>query len=327
MVFESTYFSIRLILLSIAIRSFSIGVICELWDFLLMATCLAFGVLVLASPVASSSMLWWIAISWVYIYNIKLKRATSYLFLSKMITQLAMTLRATPLSKGPTHPTRRHNLLDQHQTISKHQQNSRLKIYSSPGHLRVYKCILQTDSFFLYTTDMLNRQTISNTHLEQNIRFRREETTTYSKTCPKQHLKIRPKICFKDRLLLNSGQTYCRMLQVSILQYFRLALSYHLLSRSLFCLFLSGRFKKALLYLCKSTRNNRFATYLSLRHLFFFLLLLSGSLRQVLLYLSLLTVNEHTTLAVIVNTLKDYWNLLPTTHRYVMFMFFTSDLS
>ena len=35
------------------------------------------------------------------------------------------------------------------------------------------------------------------------------------------HSKRRPKIGFKDPLLLNAGQKYCRMLQESILQYFR----------------------------------------------------------------------------------------------------------
>ena len=35
----------------------------------------------------------------------------------------------------------------------------------------------------------------------------------------------------------------------SILQYFRPSLSYHLSMRSLFCLFLSGRFTHALLYI------------------------------------------------------------------------------
>ena len=56
-------------------------------------------------------------------------------------------------------------------------------------------------------------------------------------------------IGFQDRLSLNSGQKYCRMLQESALQYFRPSLSYHLLLRPLFCLFLSGRFTQVLLYL------------------------------------------------------------------------------
>ena len=51
------------------------------------------------------------------------------------------------------------------------------------------------------------------------------------------HSKRRPEIDFQDRLLLNAGQTYCRMLQESILQYFQPSLSYHLPLRPLFCLF------------------------------------------------------------------------------------------
>ena len=65
----------------------------------------------------------------------------------------------------------------------------------------------------------------------------------YSKTGLKRPLKRRLKIVFQDRLLLNAGQKYCRMLQgeqESILQYFRPSLSYHLSLRSLLCLFLSG---------------------------------------------------------------------------------------
>ena len=50
----------------------------------------------------------------------------------------------------------------------------------------------------------------------------------YSKTCLKQSLKRGPKIAFKALLLLNAGQKYCRMCQVSYLQYFWPALSYHL---------------------------------------------------------------------------------------------------
>ena len=45
------------------------------------------------------------------------------------------------------------------------------------------------------------------------------------------HSKRKPKLVFKigfqDRLSLNVGQKYCRMLQESILQYFRPSLSYN----------------------------------------------------------------------------------------------------
>ena len=61
------------------------------------------------------------------------------------------------------------------------------------------------------------------------------------------HSKRRPKIGFQDQLSLNAGQKYCRMLQQSILEYFRPLLSYHLSLRLLFCLFLSGRLRQVLL--------------------------------------------------------------------------------
>ena len=61
------------------------------------------------------------------------------------------------------------------------------------------------------------------------------------------HSKRRPEISFQDRLSLNAGQKYCRMLQESILQYFWPSLSYHLSLRPLFCLFLSGSLKQVLL--------------------------------------------------------------------------------
>ena len=59
----------------------------------------------------------------------------------------------------------------------------------------------------------------------------------YSITCLKPPLKKLLNIGFQDRLLLNAGQKYCRMLQESILQYFRPSLSYHISLRPLFCLF------------------------------------------------------------------------------------------
>ena len=51
------------------------------------------------------------------------------------------------------------------------------------------------------------------------------------------HSKGRPKIGFQDRLSLNAGQKYCRMLQESILQYFRPSLSYHLSLRPFLSIF------------------------------------------------------------------------------------------
>ena len=72
----------------------------------------------------------------------------------------------------------------------------------------------------------------------------------YSRTCVKRPLSKRLK-------WLNAGQTCCR-----ILQYIRPSLSYDLSLRSLFCLFLSGRFTqvltdyKPILYsICNSDRH------------------------------------------------------------------------
>ena len=61
------------------------------------------------------------------------------------------------------------------------------------------------------------------------------------------HSKKRPKIGFQDRLSLNAGQKYCRMLQESILQYFLPALSDNRSLRPLFCPFLSGHLRPVLL--------------------------------------------------------------------------------
>ena len=38
-------------------------------------------------------------------------------------------------------------------------------------------------------------------------------TCLYRKTCLKRPFKKKTQICFQDRLLLNAGQKYCRMLQ------------------------------------------------------------------------------------------------------------------
>ena len=59
----------------------------------------------------------------------------------------------------------------------------------------------------------------------------------YSKTCLKRPLKKKTKIVFQDRLSFNAGQKYCRMLQESILQYFRPSLSYHLSLRPFLSIF------------------------------------------------------------------------------------------
>ena len=51
---------------------------------------------------------------------------------------------------------------------------------------------------------------------------------------------------FKDRLSLNAGQKYCRMLQREHSAYFRASLSYQLSLSPLFFLFLNGRFTQVL---------------------------------------------------------------------------------
>ena len=58
------------------------------------------------------------------------------------------------------------------------------------------------------------------------------------------------KIGFQYQLSLNAGQKYCRMLQESILQYFRPSLSYRLSVRSLFCVAAQGRFYCKLKMFC-----------------------------------------------------------------------------
>ena len=85
----------------------------------------------------------------------------------------------------------------------------------------------------------------------------------YSKTCVNDHSQTDRKLIFKTnyRLMQVKSIAECshyRLMQVkriaecsqgSILQYFRPSLSYHLSLRSLFCLFLSGRFAQVLPYL------------------------------------------------------------------------------
>ena len=62
---------------------------------------------------------------------------------------------------------------------------------------------------------------------------------TYSKTCLKRPIKKKT-----DYLLMQVKS----IAKCSILQYFQPSLSNHLSLRSLFCLFLSGRFRQVLLY-------------------------------------------------------------------------------
>ena len=64
----------------------------------------------------------------------------------------------------------------------------------------------------------------------------------YSKTCVKRPLSKRPKIGFQDQLSLNAGQKYCRMLQGEHSAILSTFIKLPIAIRSLFCLFLSGRF-------------------------------------------------------------------------------------
>ena len=63
------------------------------------------------------------------------------------------------------------------------------------------------------------------------------------------------KIGFQDQLSLNAVKSIAECSKGSILQYFWPALSYHLSLRSLFCLFLSGRFTQGLLCACQKENN------------------------------------------------------------------------
>ena len=72
--------------------------------------------------------------------------------------------------------------------------------------------------------------------------------TLYSKTCVKQSLRKT-----KNWYHLMQVKSIAEYSKGSILQYFRPSLSYHLSLRSLFCLFLSGRFTEVLLYVVKSS--------------------------------------------------------------------------
>ena len=73
----------------------------------------------------------------------------------------------------------------------------------------------------------------------------------YSKICVNRPLSNRPKNGFQEQVSLNAGRKYGRMSSWSILQCFRPSLSYHLLLRYLFRLYLSGRFTQVLLYWIK----------------------------------------------------------------------------
>ena len=70
----------------------------------------------------------------------------------------------------------------------------------------------------------------------------------YSKTCVKRPLSKRPKKVFKTNYRLMQVKSIAECSKGSIMQCFRLSLKNHMSLRSLFCLFLSGRFTQVLLY-------------------------------------------------------------------------------
>ena len=70
----------------------------------------------------------------------------------------------------------------------------------------------------------------------------------YSETCLKWPLSEYQKLVFKTDYRLMQVKSIAGCSKGSILQYFRPSIRCHLLFRSLFCLFLSGRFTQVLLY-------------------------------------------------------------------------------
>ena len=115
-----------------------------------------------------------------------------------------------------------------------------------------------------------------------------DSLATYSKTCPKRPLKKKTKIGFQDRLSFNAGQKYCRMLQESILQYFRPSLSYHLSLRPLFCLFISGRLRQVLLYIVLMSVGSSSKVYMS-ASLFVCLFVCMSVFTHVAIFIKILT--------------------------------------
>ena len=74
----------------------------------------------------------------------------------------------------------------------------------------------------------------------------------YSKTFSKLLLSKDEKMVFKTNYRLMQVK---RIVECSIPQYFQPSLSYHLSLRSMFCLFLSGRFTQVLLYNARLSLN------------------------------------------------------------------------
>ena len=88
---------------------------------------------------------------------------------------------------------------------------------------------------------------------------KRKVSNIYSKTCLKGPLKKRPKISFQDRLSLNAGQKYCRMLQGEHSAILMTFIKQPLSLRPLFCLFLSGCLRQVLLLSVSVKHQNKIA--------------------------------------------------------------------
>ena len=77
---------------------------------------------------------------------------------------------------------------------------------------------------------------------------RNRSSYKYSKTCLKRPLSKRPKNVFQERLSLNAGQKYCRMLQTEHFAILSTFIKLQVVIKTYVCLFLSGRFTQVLLY-------------------------------------------------------------------------------
>ena len=111
------------------------------------------------------------------------------------------------------------------------------------------------------------------------------------------HSQKEPKLVFKTIYRLMQVKSIAECSPWSILQYFRPSLSYHLPLRSLFCLFLNGRFTQVLLYCLSyvlgaqknrliekvllSTRNICLGLEIHVRKITFNYALLSGDLKVI----------------------------------------------
>ena len=134
--------------------------------------------------------------------------------------------------------------------------------WSIPGHLRYI--------FYLY------RSPVSPGELITKKKSYMLQFKLFVKPVLSGHSKGRPKIGFQDRYSLKGGPKYCRMLQESILQYFRPSSSYHLFLRPMFCLFETD-FTVYLRNLPTPTVNNLLQKFENVKIVQFLLLLNTAS--------------------------------------------------